>query len=141
MPSSQPLRRAAFLSVLAVVASTAIVLVALAVASGAQPRPGSGTSYDTEFVDMAVLHLSWLLAPLLGVTAFFSARVALLGVAGVAISQFLAMAETVHRYDESEWSDGLQVLGYLFPIAVTACCLGSVAIGWLVGRRRPVQDQ
>ena len=128
---------------MAVLASAVIVLVALGVASGARPRPGSDTSYDTEFIDMAVLHLSWLLAPLLGVTASLSARVALLGVVGVAVSQFWAMAETVDRYQESGWSDGLEVLGYLFPITLTLVSLGAVLVGWLVGRRRrpPPQDQ
>lgn len=142
MTSRDRLRRAALLSALTVVASIAIVLVALAVASGARLRPGSDTSYDTEFIDMAVMQVSWLTVPLLGVAAFFSARVALLGTIGVAVSQFWAMAEMVRRYDESGWGDGLEVLGYLFPITLTVVSVGAVLAGWLVGgRRRRRQDQ
>jgi hypothetical protein len=142
--SHQRLLRAALLSALAVAASTVIVIVALAVASGATLQPGSDTSYDTEFVDWPLLQLSWLVAPLLGVAACFGARVALVGTAGVAVSQFAAMAETVQRYDESGWGDGLEVLGYAFPVSVTVVSLGFVLVGGLVGRRRrrvPAQDQ
>lgn len=134
--------RASAVSAVAVATSTVIVLVALAVASGATLQPGSDTSYDTEFIDPLVLQLSWVVAPLLGLAAFFSARVALLGLALVAVSQFWAMTETVARYDESGWSDGLEVLGYLFPIALTVVAVGCVAIGGFVGRRsRRRQDQ
>jgi hypothetical protein len=137
------LLRSAVLSLLALAASTVVVLVALAVASGATLQPGSDTSYDTEFIDFPVLQLSWLVAPVLGVAAYFSVSVALVGVLGVAVSQFLAMAETVRRYDESGWSDGLEVLGYLFPISLTVVLLGCVLVGGLVGRwrRRRIQDQ
>jgi hypothetical protein len=135
-------RRALLLSVVAVLASAVVVLVALAAASGVTERPGPETCCDTEFIDDAVLQLSWLVVPLLGVAAALSVRVALLGTAAVSVTQFLAMAETVHRYRESGWSDGLEVLGFLFPIALTVVALGAVLVGWLVGRRSPRgQDQ
>jgi hypothetical protein len=140
--TSRPLRRAVLLSVVAVLASAVVVLVALAVASGVTLRPEPETCCNTEFIDEAVLQLSWLVVPLLGVAAASSARVALLGTTGVAVTQFLAMAETVHRYRESGWSDGLEVLGFLFPIALTVVALGAVLVGWLVGSRsRRRQDQ
>ena len=140
--SHQRAKRAAVLSAAAFAATVVIVLVALAVASGARLQPGSDSSYDTEFVDMGVLQLSWFVVPLLGVAAASSVRVALLGTTAVSVTQFLAMAETVHRYRESGWGDGLEVLGYLFPIALTAVALVAVLVGWLVGRAsRRRQDQ
>lgn len=142
MTSRQRSIRAALPATAAVVASAVVVLVALAVASGATLRAGSDTSYDTEFIDMAVLQLSWLTVPVLGLAAYFSVRVALVGTVGVAVSQFWAMAETVQRYDESGWADGLEVLGYWFPIALTVVALGAVLLGWLLGSRsRRAQDQ
>ena len=138
----QPAMRAAALSVAAVALSVVVVLVALAVASGETLLPGSGSSYDTEFIDMSVLQISWVVVPLLGAAAASSARIALVGAAAMAVSQFLAMAETVRRYEESGWADGLEVLGYLFPITLTVVTLGAVLVGWLVGRRsRRGQDQ
>jgi hypothetical protein len=140
--SHQRTKRAAVLSAAAFAATVVIVLVALAVASGDTLLPGSETSHSTEFIDEAVLQLSWLVVPVLAVAAASSVRVALLGTAAVAVTQFLAMAETVHRYRESGWGDGLEVLGYLFPIALTVVTLGAVLVGWLVGRRsRRGQDQ
>jgi hypothetical protein len=118
------------------------VLIALTVPSGATLLPRSDSSYGTEFIDMGVLQISWVVVPLLGVAAGSSARVALLGTAAMAVSQFLGMAETVRRYEDSGWSDGLEVLGYLFPITLTVVTLGAVLVGWLVGRRsRRGQDQ
>ena len=142
MTTSPLHRRAVLLSVVAVLASAVVVLVALAGASGVTERPETETCCDTEFIDDAVLQLSWLVVPLLGVAAVFSVRAALIGTAAVSVTQFLAMAETVHRYRESGWSDGLEVLGFLFPIALTVVALGAVLVGWLVGRRsRRGQDQ
>lgn len=140
--SHQRIKRAAVLTVAAAAVSVATVLVALAVASGDTLVPGSDSSHDTEFIDMSVLQISWVVVPLLGIAARSSARVALLGTAAMALSQFLAMAETVRRYEESGWADGLEVLGYLFPITLTVVTLGAVLVGWLVGRRsRRGQDQ
>jgi hypothetical protein len=140
--SSPRLQRAAVLSASAVAGSTAIVLVALSIASGVTVRPGSVNSYDTEFIDGTVLQLSWLTAPVLGIAAFYSIRVALLGTVGVAVSQFWAMAETVDRYQESGEGDGLEAIGYLFAGGVTFLCLLLVLVCGLSGwaRRRP-QDQ
>lgn len=127
-------KRAAVLSVAAFAASVVIALVALSVASGETLLPGSTNSYDTEFIDMTVMQLSWVVVPLLGFAAASSAPIALLGTAGMSVSQFLAMAETVRRYEESGWADGLEVLGYLFPIALTLATLVAVLVGWLLGR-------
>lgn len=135
-------RRAVRLSGLAVLVSAGVVLVALVAAPGVTLRPGPEECCDTRFINEAVLQLSWLAVPLLAVAAASSVRVALLGTAGVAVTQFLAMTETVHRYRESGWSDGLEVLGYLFPITLTLVALGAVLVGWLVGSRsRRDQDQ
>jgi hypothetical protein len=140
--SRQRLQRAAVLSALAVAASAVIVIVALAIASGATLQPGSETSYDTEFIDGAVLQLSWLTAPVLGIAAFYSIRIALLGTVGVAVTQFWAMAETVDRYRESGEGDGLEAIGYLFAGGLTFLCLLLVLVCGLTGwARRKRQDQ
>jgi hypothetical protein len=139
---SPRLLRSAILSALAVAGSATVVLVALAVASGVTVRPGTTDSYDTEFIDGTVLQLSWLTAPVLGIAAFYSIRIALLGTVGVAVSQFWAMAETVDRYQESGEGDGLEAIGYLFAGGVTVLCLLLVLVCGLTGwARRKRQDQ
>lgn len=125
------------LVLVATVASVAIALVALDLATGVtRPR---GRCCRTEFIDRRTLELLWLLHPLLGLTAALSWRLAMLGVSGVAVPQWLAMREVVERYADSGWGDGLEVLGYLMPIQTAF--FGSVAVflGALIGgaaRRR-----
>lgn len=122
-------------------ASVVIVLVALDQASGEQVRPG-GDCCDVEFIDAGVLQLTWLLFPALGASAWFSPRLALLGVLGMTVPQWLAMNEVVARYDRSGWSDGLEVLGYALPVGVGLLAIVSVIVGGLLGRRsRRAHDQ
>lgn len=130
---------AALAALVATLASVVIVLVALDQASGEQLRPG-GDCCDVEFIDAGVLQLTWLLFPVLGASAWFSVRVALAGLVGMVVPQWLAMTETITRYDRSGWGDGLEVLGYVIPLGVLVLGAVAVLVGGLVGRARR-QDQ
>lgn len=120
------------LVLLAAAASVALAVVALDLASGVtRPR---GRCCRTEFIDSRTLDLLWLLYPLLALAAAWSWRVASLGVPGLALPHWVAMNEVMDRYAESGWGDGLEVLGYLFPIQVAVIGAFSVLLGSLVGQ-------
>ena len=104
---------AALLSAFSVIASIVIVLVALEVATGATPQPGSTTSYSTEYMDMGFYALIVVFPFVLGVAAAYSVGFALLGAAGVFAVSWWAMYESNERLAAAGWSDGLEVLGYL----------------------------
>ena len=123
------------LALLVAVASTAIVLVALDLATGEQVRR-DGTCCDVEFLEYRVLQLTWLLFPLVGVAAWFSVRGALVAVIGMTVPQWLAQHEVVARYDRSGWGDGLEVLGYAVPLGVLVLAVVMVVVGGLLGRAR-----
>lgn len=125
------------LVVLVAAASTAVALVALDLASGVtRPR---GRCCQTEFIDTRTLGWLWLLYPLVALAAAWSWRLALLGVPGLAVPQWLAINAVMDRYDESGWGDGLEVLGYLLPIQTAVIGTVAVMVGSSVGsglRRR-----
>lgn len=123
------------LALLVTLASVAIVLLALDQAFGERVRP-DGSCCDVEFINSTVLKLTWLLFPVLGVAAWLSIRVALVGILGMAVPQWLAMNETIDRYHRSGWADGLEVLGYALPLGVLVLAGLSVLVGGLLGRRR-----
>ena len=74
---------ASVLSLAAVVASVALSLVALDLATGATLQPGSTTSYDTEYLEPRVFAFTALLPIVLGVAAAYSPLPALLGTVAV----------------------------------------------------------
>ena len=122
------------LVLLASAASVTIALVALELAAGVtEPR---GRCCEVEFIDPGALRFVWLLYPVLALAAAWSWRVALVGVVGVAVPQWLAMAEVMDRYADSGWSDGLEVFGYLVPIQTTLVGAVAVLVGALVARAR-----
>ena len=123
------------LALLVTLASVAIVLLALGRASGEAPQP-DGSCCAVEFIDPTVLQLTWLVFPVLAVCAWFSVRVALVGVLGATVPQWLAMTETIGRYHRSGWADGLEVLGYALPLGVLLLGGVSVLVGGLLGRAR-----
>ena len=122
----------------AVALTAAVVLLALDRASGVTLR-SPGDCCDTEFIDGPTLQLGWLALPLLAVAAYLSVRPAVLGLAGVVLADVLAAAETVDRYADSGWGDGLEVFAFLHPILMAVGGSVAILVGWLVrtSRRRP----
>ena len=114
--------------VLTGLASSVISLLALERASGVTKIGRS--SFDTEFIDGGTLQLAWLLLPLAAAAGWLSLRAAVLAVVGATVPLVFAMTETVNRYRESGWADGLEVLGYLLPAAVLVGATGSALVGW-----------
>ena len=119
--------------------SVGIAVAALHLAAGVTRARGG--CCETEFIDGTTLHLLWLLYPLVAVAAYWSWSTALVGVAGLAVPQWLAMNEVMERYAETGWGDGLEVLGYLLPVQVAVLASAAVLLGAWAGRRRRGQDQ
>ncbi|CRK60500.1 hypothetical protein [Alloactinosynnema sp. L-07] len=113
--------------------SVVIVLIALNTAAGVINLGNS--NYEVEFIDTPVLGASLLLVPLLGLAAHRSVPIALLGLVGLVVPLVFGAWEAVRRYKESEWGDGLEVLGYVIPIGIGTLGLVAVWIGELIGRR------
>ncbi len=131
-------RLAALAAGAAVVVAAAASLTALSVAYG--ERLVSGSSYSTEYINMPTYALTLLAVPLVGFAAYHRWWAGVAGAVGAAGVAFAAMVETVHRYDESGWADGLEVLGFIAPVGLTLFLALAVVAGSLIGLRRDRAD-
>lgn len=133
---------AAALVLLVTLASVAVVLLALDQAPGERVQ-ADGSCCDVQFIHTGMLQLTWLLFPVLGIAAWFSARVAIAGILAMTVPQWLAMNRVIDRYHRSGWADGLEVLGYALPLGVLVLGGVTVLVGGLLGRagRARRQDQ
>ncbi|GAA5146861.1 hypothetical protein GCM10023340_18410 [Nocardioides marinquilinus] len=131
---SHDLPVAAALAVLAVGLAWGAVAWALDAADGAvRVSPGS-TSYRTEFIDTGIqLPASVVAVVLVVVAGWFSWRVAGLGLAGVVAALWWGASVTVRRYEDSGWSDGLEVFAFVVPIL--AAVFGALGLAVLVAAR------
>lgn len=120
------------LAALAAGGSLALALLSLHLADGVTFLGDS--SYDTEFLDPAVLRLVPVLLPVLGLAAYYSGRVGLLALVGATLPLGYAAAESIRRTDEAGWSDGLEVLVWLLPIGLLLAGAIAWAVGVLAGR-------
>jgi glucose-6-phosphate-specific signal transduction histidine kinase len=113
--------------------AVATATAALAFANGAVRI--SGDDYSTEFVDDPW----WVASLLLVIPVFFIARAK--GWLGAAVAvlvgavQVVVAAITVHRYQVSGWSDGLESFAYLEAFAFAFVFAIAAFAGWRVGRR------
>jgi len=127
---------APILAVLSSLLTWGLVLIALHEAPGATLV--SGTTYDTEFIHSGWYGLTVIGLALVVATAALSGGWGLGAVVVTVAAQWYAAAETVARYQESGWGDGLEVFAYLAPIGwaiVGLLAVGlSVIIRW--GMRR-----
>ena len=96
--------------------SAGIAVLALATAEGVTYL--GDDSYRTEFIS-AWWWLAWLLVPVPALTARRRPRAALLQTAALVLPQFVAAGVCVSRYRSAGWSDGLEGLAFLQPIALT----------------------
>lgn len=131
-------RLAALAATAAVVVAAAASLAALSVAYG--ERLVSGSSYSTEFIHMPTYALTLLAVPLVGLAAYHRWWAGVGGAVGAAGVAFAAMIETMRRYADSGWSDGLEVLGFIAPVGLTFFLAMAVVAGALVGLRRERAD-
>lgn len=131
---------AAALVLFVTLASIAVVQVALDRALGEWVR-ADGSCCTVDFIDYGVLKLTWLLFPVLGAAAWFSARVSIAGIIGMSVPQWLAMNEVIDRYHRTGWGDGLEVLGYAVPLGVLILSGVTVLVGGLLGRARRSRSQ
>ena len=123
-------------SLLATVASGALMLWCLATATVNDPAATEMQSYSTEYLNYSLFPLALLLLPVLGFAAALSVRVSLFGVAGVAVTQFWAVGEGNSRLVEAGWGQGLEVLAFAIPLGTTLLGLLAVVVGGILGRAR-----
>lgn len=136
--TTDPARRskAVLLTALLVLTHALLVLLALDRADGAVLLEPGGTSYATEFIDADFWNLAWLLVPLTGVAAALWLPAGLVAAALSVVAHSVAATVTVRRYDAGGWSDGLEVLSYLWPLGHLVLGLVAVVVGGLIGRSR-----
>jgi hypothetical protein len=113
--------------------SVGVAVLALATADGVTPL--GDDAYRTEFIS-AWWWLAWLLVPVPVLTARRRPRAAVLQAAALVLPQFVAAAVCVARYRSSGWSDGLEGLAFLQPVALTVVTGGLVVLL----RRRPSES-
>lgn len=113
---------------LAVLVAWAGTALALAVAGGATRVGGAdSSSYDTEFIQEGVyLGAAVVATVILGAAAVRRWVPAALGLAGSVAGLLWGAVETVHRYRESGWGDGLEVFIFIVPIGTAL--LGGVVV-------------
>ncbi|TQS42300.1 hypothetical protein [Cryptosporangium phraense] len=123
-----PFPRVALGLLLTLLAGAGLAWVALAAADGAVAI--TDIDYRTEFVD----DRWWSAGLLLVVPVFLLSRT--WGGLGVAVTaylgaiQFVVAAVTVHRYQVSGWSDGLESFAYLEAFLFTAAFAAAAFLGW-----------
>ncbi len=123
----------AVLAVLAVgLAQATLAVLSLATASGVTYLGGS--SYETEFAHPGWWWASLLLAVPVGLLSWWRPRIAAPLVLAAAVPQLALAHEVVQRYDESGWSDGLEVLAYVVAVFVVLVLAVAALAGALLGR-------
>lgn len=135
---ASPRTRAITVVTVTLLAHLVLVGLALERAAGAVLVDPATSSYETEFIHAGFWSTAFLLVPLLGVAAVLWWPVAVLGAALTVGIHTVAAAVTVHRYQESGWSDGLEVFSYAWPLGHAAFGGAAVLIGAAItaGRRR-----
>lgn len=127
-------RRSLGVAALTVTAHALLVVLALDRADGAVLLEPGGSSYATEFIDTGFWNAAWLLVPLAGVAAALWVWSGVLAVVLTTIAHTVAATITIQRYDAGGWSDGLEVLSYLWPIGHVLLGGGAVLAGTVIGR-------
>lgn len=119
---------------LAVVVAWLGTATALATAEGVTPVPGGpGQTYDTEFIEDGLYVATAVVAVgLVGLAARCWRPAAAAGLVGAEAALFWGGSETVARYVESGWSDGLEVFVYMVP--GTAGIVGFILLATLPAR-------
>jgi hypothetical protein len=130
-PAAASFPRAALGLLLTVVAGGVLAWIALATADGAVQLDEN--NFETEFVDGGW----WSASLLLVVPVFLLARSwGFLGAAAtvfLGVIQFVVAGATVHRYQVSGWSDGLEGFAYLEAAAMVVAFGLAALVGGLVG--------
>ena len=109
---------AAAMACLAVAVAWLGTALALATAEGVTPVPGAGQTYDTEFIEGWVYVATAVFAvDMVRLAAPLWWPAAAVGWVGAVAALWWGGSETVARYVESGWSDGLEVFVYIVPMA------------------------
>jgi hypothetical protein len=114
--------------------STILVVLSLQTASGITYL--GGTSYQTEFANPAWWIAGFLLFIPVCVASWRHPRLAPGYVIAALGPQVVLPAVVVHRYAVTGWDDGLEALGYLYPILMLPLFFAAAALGSVLGKRR-----
>lgn len=114
--------------------STTLVVLALRTAGGVTYL--GGDSYRTEFANPKW----WAAGFLLFVPVYLVARrhpaLAFISVIAALGPQVVLPVVVVHRYVVTGWADGLESLGYLYPILMSPVFSAAAVAGAVVGKRK-----
>jgi hypothetical protein len=112
--------------------SAGLVAASLYTASGITQLDAG--SYHTEFANPVFWYCGFLLALPIGWAAWRYPRFAAGFVIAALVPQFVLPAIVVERYRTSGWGDGLEYLGYLFPMLMTTLFIAVAAGGYFLRR-------
>jgi hypothetical protein len=102
---------------------------------GATRRP-NGSCCDTNFVNTGWWLTLGVLAIPIGWTGRYSLWAALAALAIPTYATFYIATTTIHRYQDSGWGDGLEVLSYIGSSLHLLLYLLAAAVGAVLWRRR-----
>jgi hypothetical protein len=113
-----------------------IVLVALASLTASGVTHLANSSYHTEFANPILWQAGFLLFVPIYLASRHYPNFAFISVIVALGPQFALPAVVVCRYTNEGWSDGLEYLGYLYPILMAPLFAAAAAVGATAGRHK-----
>jgi hypothetical protein len=114
--------------------STLLVVLALQTAGGI--RYLGGMSYQTEFANPRWWEAGFILFAPVFLASWRHPRFAAVYVIAALAPQVVLPVVVAHRYAVTGWGDGLETLGYLFPILMAPLFSATAVLGAAAGKRR-----
>ena len=131
--------QAAALAIGAFLVALGLTGLALKTASGATLIEGD--NYNVEFIDRSISTFVLLTLAPIWMAAMRSVVWAFVGVVGVTAAVTWGVSVEVRLLAEGGWSIGLEIAGYLWPVAVFAMGCGAIVCGVALRRGLERQDR
>jgi hypothetical protein len=113
--------------------SALLIVLALGTAGGVTYL--GGTSYRVEFANTGWWEAGFLLSVPICLASWRHPRLAAVYVVVALGPQVVLPVVVAHRYAASGWGDGLEALGYVFPILMAPLFAAAAVLGVVIGRR------
>jgi len=113
--------------------SVLLVVLALGTADGVTYLGES--SYRTEYANLWWWEAGFLLSVPICLASWRHPRLAAVYVVVALGPQVVLPVVVAHRYAASGWGDGLEALGYVFPVLMTPLFSAAAVLGVVIGRR------